>query len=201
MVFVRKFDPRLYIGPRYRRPTDSLVESFDLCDTTVSVMDCRAANMPDGIALARSWLLTRCVTAWRRKALQPTSSLQFCKLPRQNGNWQNGRRWQKRAPTTAWIVKRREIQITIILSRLNCSVTRDSGRDCIKDVYISRNQLCSDLPKFLLLIHPHRYRTSLPTTSSVHAKYRTRVTLGPNLVYIRIGPRPYFGGSFVHINK
>ena len=109
------------------------------------------------------------------------------------------RRCHQGAPTTAWIVKRREIQITIILSRSNCSVTRDSGRDCIKD--ISRNQLCSDLPKFLLQIRPHRYRTLLSTTSSVPAKYRNRVTLGPNLVRIRIGPRPNFGGSFVHINK
>ena len=136
---------------------------------------------------------------WRTKC--STSAMSRVIITRKQENVIGQTEAHQGAPTTAWIVKRRDIQITIILSRSNCSVTRDSGRDCIKDVYISRNQLCSDLPKFLLQIRPHRYRTLLLTTSSVPAKYQTRVTLGPNLVHICIGPRPNFGGSFVHINK
>ena len=47
-------------------------------------------------------------------------------------------------------------------------MTRDSGRDCIKDVYISRNQLCSDLPKFP--VHTDIglcYRRPLPSPQNI----------------------------------
>ena len=103
---------------------------------------------------------------WRTKC--STSAMSHVIITRKQENVIGQTEAHQGAPTTAWIVKRWDIQITIILSRLNCLVTCDSGRDCIKDVYISRNQLCSDLPKFP--IHTDIglcYRQPLPSPQNI----------------------------------
>ena len=68
-------------------------------------------------------------------------------------------------------------------------------------IFLGTNSARTYQSSFFKSVHTVSYRTLLLTTSSVHAKYRNKVTLGPNLVHIRIGPRPNFGDSFVHFNK
>ena len=79
-----------------------------------------------------------------------------------------------------------------------CSVTLDPGKYRNRVIYIVGTNYCSEPPKFLPQIRPH----SVSDITTDHPqKYRTRATFDPNLVHIRIGPEPNFGGLSVHINK
>ena len=136
---------------------------------------------------------------WRSresKMLNQCNELHIVARKHENVAGQIEARVCKAHPTTASVTK---ILITgMPRSTDRCSVTLDPGKYRNRIIYIVGTNYCSEPPKFLPQIRPH---TVSDITTDHPQKYRTRATLGPNLVHIRIGPEPNLLGSFVHINK